>query len=63
VKGADGLLITNDWQTYRRPDFLHLQKLLKHPHIFDGKDLLPYRQIKEEGLFAYYSIARPNIKK
>ncbi len=61
IKGCDGLLILNDWKTYKQPDFNTLREALQRKVIFDGKDLLEYASVKDEGDFEYYSIGRPDI--
>ena len=61
--GCDILFITNDWKNYRQPDFRVLKEKLKRRMIFDGKDVLNYAQICEEGDFDYFSIGRPDIQR
>lgn len=63
LENADALLILNDWKTYRQPDFDLLRKKLKSKIIFDGKDVLNYSHLFEEGDFTYFSIGRSDIKK
>ncbi|MDD4878518.1 MAG: UDP-glucose/GDP-mannose dehydrogenase family protein [Candidatus Nanoarchaeia archaeon] len=60
VKDAEGVVITVEWNDFRNPDFLQVKKLLKKPVIFDGKDILNPRQMKEEG-FDYFSVGRPDV--
>jgi len=62
LDGADGLLILNDWKTYRQPDLAELRKRLKQKIIFDGKDILNYTELIEAADIAYYSIGRPDIQ-
>jgi UDPglucose 6-dehydrogenase len=61
--GANALLILNDWKYYKLPDFHLLADNMSSLHIFDGKDLLNYTQVKEETPFNYYCIGRPDIKR
>lgn len=61
LDNADCLIITNDWRTYRRPDFEELKSRMKRKIIFDGKDLLDYDFLKQSQEFKYYSIGRPDI--
>ena len=63
LEGCDVLLILNDWKVYRQPDFGQLREKIKRKAIFDGKDVLNYAQMLEEGEFEYYSVGRPDIKK
>lgn len=62
LDGATALFITNDWKIYRQPDFEELRKRLKQKIIFDGKDVINYAQILEQGDFSYFSIGRPDLK-
>jgi UDPglucose 6-dehydrogenase len=57
LKGADGVAILTEWQEFREPDFQKMRKLLKHPVIFDGRNIYQPAQMKELG-FTYYSIGR-----
>lgn len=63
LENADALIIANDWKLYRQPDFDLLRKKLKSKVIFDGKDVLNYTHIQEEGDFSYYSIGRPDMQR
>lgn len=57
VKGADALLIATEWAQFRTPDFALLKKALKHPVIFDGRNLYEPEAMKHQG-FYYESIGR-----
>ena len=57
LKGADGLAIVTEWNEFRRPDFARMQKLMRSPVIFDGRNLFTPDQMKQSG-FTYYSIGR-----
>jgi len=57
LKGADGLAIVTEWNEFRRPDFARMQKLMRSPVIFDGRNLFTPEQMKQSG-FTYYSIGR-----
>lgn len=61
VEAVDALLILSDWKIYRQPDFASLREKMKHKVIFDGKDILHYAHIQEEGDFKYFSLGRPNF--
>lgn len=63
TEDADALLILNDWKVYRQPEFALLRKNLKGKIIFDGKDVLNYTHLLEEGDFSYYSIGRQSIQR
>ena len=55
--GADCLAILTEWSEFRRPDFARMQKLMRSPVIFDGRNLFTPEQMKQYG-FTYYSIGR-----
>lgn len=57
---ADALLICTEWSIFRTPDFSKLNQLLKHPAIFDGRNLYNINEIEAEG-FTYVSIGRKAI--
>ncbi|WP_439136359.1 UDP-glucose dehydrogenase family protein [Pseudomaricurvus sp.] len=57
LKGADGLIICTEWQSFRAPDFEQLKQLLKTPVIFDGRNLFDPLRMKEKN-FDYYAIGR-----
>ena len=57
LKGADGLAIVTEWSEFREPDFGRMRSLMRHPVIFDGRNLFTQEQMRAEG-FTYYSIGR-----
>lgn len=57
LKGADALLIATEWEQFRAPDYEKMKSLLKHPVIFDGRNVYDLETIKEHG-FHYESIGR-----
>ena len=59
VKGTDALAIMTEWNEFRSPDFEFLKKNLKHPVLFDGRNLFNPESIKAYGLH-YYCIGRPD---
>ncbi len=58
AEGADGLAVLTDWQQFRNPDFERIAKLLKHPVLFDGRNLYEPDYVRERGL-EYHCIGRP----
>jgi len=56
-EGADGLILVTEWSEFRRPDFARMQKLMRSPVVFDGRNLFTPEQMKQNG-FIYYSIGR-----
>jgi UDPglucose 6-dehydrogenase len=60
LDGADALAIVTEWSEFRNPDFSRIEGLLKHPVIFDGRNV--YTQEKMTSLGFYYeSIGRKTI--
>ncbi len=57
LEGADGLAIVTEWQEFRNPDFDVMRRLMRHPVIFDGRNLYEPQTVTCHG-FAYYSIGR-----
>ncbi|HKK93589.1 MAG TPA: UDP-glucose/GDP-mannose dehydrogenase family protein [Longimicrobiales bacterium] len=57
LDGADALVIHTEWLQYRRPNLEKVKAALKHPVVFDGRNL--YDPTKMGGLgFEYVSIGR-----
>ncbi len=57
LREADALLIHTEWLPYRRPDFERMRRALKHPVIFDGRNLYRPERMAELG-FEYHSVGR-----
>ena len=57
LQGADALAIVTEWQEFRSPDFDTIKAELKHPVIFDGRNLYDPAFVKRFGL-KYYAIGR-----
>ena len=54
---ADALIIVTEWSEFRNPDFARIEEALRHPAIFDGRNV--YSLEKMETLpFYYESIGR-----
>ncbi len=65
LHNADALIICTEWQSFRAPDFDLLKNTLKHPVIFDGRNLYDPERLNNRG-FVYYAIGRGesiNLKK
>ena len=60
LRGADVLVICTEWPEFRRPNFRKVKQFLKHPVIFDGRNLYSPRRMAEAG-FEYVSIGRPRV--
>jgi UDPglucose 6-dehydrogenase len=61
VKGADALVIMTEWKAFRSPEFDELRGLLRHPVIFDGRNLYEPAVVEAHGL-EYYAIGRPQSR-
>jgi UDPglucose 6-dehydrogenase len=57
LQGADALVICTEWQNFRAPNFSYLKKQLRHPLIFDGRNLYDPEQLAQLG-FTYYAVGR-----
>ena len=55
--GADGVVISTDWDEFKSPDFERLREILAHPVVFDGRNLYRPEQMAELG-FHHHSIGR-----
>lgn len=60
VEGADALAIITEWNEFRTPDLTQLRSLLRHPVIFDGRNVLEPTKVTKAG-FSYYCIGRQSI--
>ena len=57
IAGADALVIVTEWKAFWSPDFSRIQAALKHPVIFDGRNIYDPRAVEGAGI-AYYGIGR-----
>lgn len=57
LEGADALAIITEWKEFRSPDFEGIRAQLKHPVIFDGRNLYDPAAPRAAGL-TYYGIGR-----
>jgi UDPglucose 6-dehydrogenase len=55
LKGADALILITEWNEFRRPDFEAVKRLLKHPVIFDGRNIYRRKTLEQLG-FTYFGI-------
>jgi len=60
LEGADGLLIFTEWGEFRQPDWQKMKNLLRHPVIFDGRNLYDPQILAQEGC-DYLSIGRAPV--
>jgi UDPglucose 6-dehydrogenase len=57
VHGADALVVVTEWKEFRSPDFGAIAGALKHPLVFDGRNLYDPALVRGAGL-EYFSIGR-----
>ncbi len=62
LEGSDALAVVTEWNVFRSPDMDKLKALLKHPVVFDGRNLYDPERMREAG-FDYYAIGRGNKAK
>jgi UDPglucose 6-dehydrogenase len=55
LDGADALAIVTEWNEFRNPDFAYMQRKMRQPVIFDGRNLYDPRRMRELG-FLYSGI-------
>ena len=60
TKGADALIIATEWPIFTTPDLDRLKKSLKHPVVFDGRNLHTLNSMQKHG-FYYASIGRKTV--
>lgn len=61
IRGVDALVISTDWDEFKRPDFDKMKALMKGAVIFDGRNLYRREQMQKSG-FTYYSVGRAPVK-
>jgi UDPglucose 6-dehydrogenase len=61
LKGVDALLVITEWNEFRRPDFERMRQLMKHPVIFDGRNIYDLDEMRELG-FTCYSVGRQPVR-
>lgn len=57
LNNADALVIVTEWKEFRSPDFDAIKAKLKHPVIFDGRNLYDPKLVRSQG-FEYLAIGR-----
>jgi UDPglucose 6-dehydrogenase len=57
LTGADVLAVVTEWNVFRSPDFDAIKASLKHPAIFDGRNLYDPARMRAMG-FDYFGIGR-----
>lgn len=57
LEDADVLAVVTEWIEFRSPDFDEIRDKLRHPAVFDGRNLYDPRAVNRAGL-THYSIGR-----
>ena len=57
LEGVDALVIVTEWKVFKSPDWALVRRRLKHPVVFDGRNLFSPLLMAEEGV-EYHSIGR-----
>ncbi len=57
LEGASALIVVTEWSEFRNPDFDRIANTLKHPAIFDGRNVYSQERMQELS-FYYESIGR-----
>jgi UDPglucose 6-dehydrogenase len=57
LTGADALVIVTEWKEFRSPDFDDIKATLRHPVIYDGRNLYEPAIVRAAGL-EYHGIGR-----
>ena len=57
LPGADALIIATEWKAFKSPDFAAVKARLRHPVIFDGRNLFEPSSVAAHG-FEYHGIGR-----
>ncbi len=60
LTGASALIVVTEWSEFRNPDFERVCGLLRHPAIFDGRNVYSLEKMEELGVY-YESIGRKII--
>ncbi len=61
LKGADALFIVTEWNEFRNPQLNLIKEYLKTPVVFDGRNILSPKKMKEMG-FQYFSVGRQIVQ-
>ncbi len=60
LENADCLCVLTEWDLYKNADFEKIKNLMRHPVIFDGRNIYMPEQLKNRG-FTYFSIGRSPV--
>jgi UDPglucose 6-dehydrogenase len=57
LQAADALVIVTEWKEFRSPDFERIKATLRHPVIFDGRNMFSPATVEAAGI-EYHAIGR-----
>jgi UDPglucose 6-dehydrogenase len=57
VTDADALVVVTEWNEFREPDFAKIRSLMRHPAVFDGRNIYTPEVLRDLG-FHYEGIGR-----
>ena len=57
ARGSDALVVITEWDSFKKIDFAKIKKIMRHPIIIDGRNMLDPKKMKKMG-FKYTSIGR-----
>lgn len=60
LNNIDALVICTDWNEFRRPTVDNFADEMKHPVIFDGRNLYDLERARKAGI-TYISVGRPSV--
>ncbi len=61
IDGADAVVIATEWPQFKDLDWEKVKTQLKSPVIFDGRNVLKPKRMREQYGFTYYSIGRADL--
>lgn len=57
VRAADALAVLTEWDEFKELDLKRIKKLMRHPILFDGRNIYDPAEVKKLG-FHYYGMGR-----
>lgn len=57
LEDAHAMILVTEWSEFRNPDFERIQATMKHPVVFDGRNVYALDKMQQMG-FYYHSIGR-----
>lgn len=61
AKGADAVILATEWPQFKDLDWNKIKADVKTPVLFDGRNLLKPKRMREEYGFTYYSVGRTDL--